>query len=83
MTVLFVIDVRNCERGDEALRAALGATLRGSQIEVIISPTAANFCNGATAVRARSTLELFGHHITVEPLTDIRARLQSHTEVWR
>jgi phage FluMu gp28-like protein len=83
MKVLFVIDVRNHERGDEALRAALGATLCGAQVDVVIAPDAAHFCNGVTATRARATLEMFGHRVTIESLTELRQRLQPHTEVWR
>lgn len=43
----------------EALRAAVGLTLRGDAITVILDAPV----EGAEPARARATLELFGHHI--------------------
>lgn len=81
--VLFVIDVASTARGDQAWRAALGATLAGGVVHVVMTPTALPFCQSALACRARQTLEVFGHRWEAMPLDEARVRFQQYIEVWR
>jgi len=59
--VLVIVDRPGAAEIDEALRAAVGLTLRGDRVRVVM----AGGDGGPGAARARATLALFGH--TVEP----------------
>ncbi|MBP9087614.1 MAG: hypothetical protein KBG15_15940 [Kofleriaceae bacterium] len=80
---LIIIDVASTARGDQAWRAALGATLTGGAVHVVVTPPALQFCHSALAQRARHTLEAFGHHCEAAPLDEALRRLRQHVEVWR
>ena len=59
MTILVVIRTRDPHRQAEALRAALGLTLRGARLEVRVDPP----LHTPLAQRAAETLRAFGHSI--------------------
>lgn len=92
--VLVVVRTRDPHRQAEALRAALGLTLRGSRVEVVIE-VAAEVATGASgdvdaalatplARRAADTLRSFGHPVGAlagEALAAALARA-GRVEVW-
>jgi hypothetical protein len=63
LTILVVVRARDPHRQAEALRAALGLTLRGARVEVCVDEPLAT----PLARRAADTLRSFGHAII--PLT--------------
>ena len=76
MTILVVARTRDPHRQAEALRAALGLTLRGARVEVahdgpLLTPLAR---------RAADTLALFGHAVGVE-LAEALPRADA-VEIW-
>ena len=76
MTILVIAQTRDPHRQAEALRAALGLTLRGAQVEVahegeLLTPLAR---------RAADTLRAFGHAVGVT-LSEALARADA-VEVW-
>jgi hypothetical protein len=75
--IVVVIATRDPHRQAEALRAALGLTLRGSRVEVIVDAPLAT----PLARRAAATLTSFGHGVGAGDLaTAIRAA--TAVEVW-
>jgi len=76
MIVLIIARTRDPRRQSEALRAALGLTLRGASVEVIIDGPLLT----PLAERAATTLRSFGHTIH----TDVTAALARAdvVEVW-
>lgn len=64
MTILVIVRATDPHRQAEALRAALGLTLRGAGVEVALGAPPAT----ALARRAVDTLRSFGHR--VEPLAE-------------
>ena len=76
MTTLVVVRTREPHRQAEALRAALGLTLRGARVEVVVDGPLLT----PLAERAAATLTSFGHAIT----GDLEAALARATavEVW-
>ncbi len=64
---------------DEALRAAVGLTLRGARVLVVLADPTVTF--GARGARAQATLRLFAHR--VEGSDHLATALQATTvEVW-
>lgn len=61
MTRRVTLVVGAADAADEALRAAVGLTLRGDAITVIVDPAAD--ATDPEAMRARATLAAFGHTI--------------------
>lgn len=59
MTILVVAITRDPHRQAEALRAALGLTLRGARVEVAVAEPLLS----ALARRAAETLRSFGHAV--------------------
>lgn len=59
MTIVVVARSRDPQRQAEALRAALGLTLRGARVEVVVEHP----LQSALAERAAATLATFGHSI--------------------
>jgi hypothetical protein len=57
---LIIIETNEAGRIEEALRAALGLTLRGAQVEVWIEDA---LPLTATASRALAVLQSFGHRV--------------------
>lgn len=80
---LFVIDARTAARCDEAWRAALGATLHGGTVHVVVTPAATAFGQSALAQRASATLVSFGHQVQTATLDAAYLALQQHAEIWR
>jgi hypothetical protein len=76
MTILVVAHTRDPHRQAEALRAALGLTLRGARVEVVVDAPLAT----PLARRAADTLRAFGHPVGVA-LADALARAD-RVEVW-
>ena len=76
MTILVVAQTRDPHRQAEALRAALGLTLRGARVEVIVDEPLLS----PLAQRAADTLRAFGHAIGTE-LAPALARADQ-VEVW-
>ena len=80
MLILVVAATRDPHRQAEALRAALGLTLRGARVEVALGAPPAT----PLARRAADTLRAFGHAIgdpSAAELADALARAD-RVEVW-
>lgn len=79
--VVIVARAADPHRQSEALRAALGLTLRGATVEVLVEHALAS----PTATRATSTLRSFGYTVTErsrpEDLAPAIARADA-VEVW-
>ena len=76
MTILMIIQSRDAHRQAEGLRAALGVTLRGGRVEVVIAEPLLT----PLAERAAATLVSFGHVVGAE-LSAALARADV-VEVW-
>ena len=76
MTILMIIQARDAHRQAEGLRAALGVTLRGGRVEVVIAEPLLT----PLAERATATLVSFGHVVGVD-LSEALARADV-VEVW-
>ncbi|MDQ3334401.1 MAG: hypothetical protein M4D80_04505 [Myxococcota bacterium] len=61
MTTLVIVHTRDPHRQSEALRAALGLTLRGAHVQVVVGELLTPL-----AIRAAETLRSFGHEVGVE-----------------
>jgi hypothetical protein len=80
MLILVVARARDPHRQAEALRAALGLTLRGARVEVAVAEPLLS----PLAERAADTLRSFGHTVRALPdgeLGDALARAD-RVEVW-
>lgn len=75
MTTLVIVRTRDPHRQAEALRAALGLTLRGARVEVVVDELLTPL-----AIRSAETLRSFGHVVGVD-LTTALARADA-VEVW-
>jgi len=60
--IAVIVGEVDADRQDDALRAALGLTLRGARVHVAITNAATPL--GAQGLRARATLEMFNHTVT-------------------
>lgn len=76
MTILIVVQSRDPHRQAEGLRAALGVTLRGGRVEVVIAEPLMT----PLAQRSAATLVSFGHVVGAE-LSEALARADV-VEVW-
>ncbi|HEX2687961.1 MAG TPA: hypothetical protein VHN14_15140 [Kofleriaceae bacterium] len=76
MTILVIATTRDPHRQSEALRAAVGLTLRGARVEVAITEPLLT----PLARRAADTLRSFGHPVGVDP-AEALARAD-RVEVW-
>jgi hypothetical protein len=76
MTILVVVRTRDPHRQSEALRAALGLTLRGARVEVAVDGPLLT----PLAMRSAETLTSFGHAVGVDA-ADALARATA-VEVW-
>ena len=76
MTILVIATSRDPLRQAEALRAALGLTLRGARVEVVVDEP----LHTPLARRAADTLRSFGHPVGVE-LAEALTRAD-RVEVW-
>ena len=76
MTVVVIAQTRDPHRQAEALRAALGLTLRGARVEVVIDGPLLT----PLAQRAADTLQSFGYPVGV-PLAEALGRAD-RVEVW-
>lgn len=76
MTILVVVTSRDPHRQSEALRAALGLTLRGARVEVAVDEPLLT----PLACRAADTLRSFGYPVGVA-LAEALARAD-RVEVW-
>jgi len=76
MTILVVVQSRDPHRQAEGLRAALGLTLRGGRVEVVVAEPLLS----PLAERAAATLASFGHVVGAE-LSAALARADV-VEVW-
>lgn len=79
-TVTLVVASPDPATVDEALRAAVGLTLRGDALTVVLDPATA-LDRPATA-RARATLALFHHHVTAAPDALAAALDADALEIW-
>jgi hypothetical protein len=61
VTTLVIVQTRDPHRQSEALRAALGLTLRGAHVQVVVGELLTPL-----AVRSAETLRSFGHEVGVE-----------------
>jgi hypothetical protein len=79
-SIVVLVGETDDETRDEAFRAAVGLTLRGAHVHVVVTDPHAPL--GASAQRARATLELMGHRVTLAPAgLDELARADA-VEVW-
>lgn len=76
ITILVIVQTRDPHRQSEALRAALGLTLRGGRIEVAVEEPLLT----PLAQRSADTLRAFGHVVGVT-VTEAVPRAQV-IEVW-
>jgi len=76
MTILILCTTRDPHRQAEALRAALGVTLRGARVEVVVDEPLLT----PLAQRSADTLRSFGHVVGGE-VTPALARADV-VEVW-
>ena len=76
MTILVIARSRDPHRQAEALRAALGLTLRGARVEVVVDEPLLT----PLARRAADTLRAFGHPVGVA-FSDALPRAD-RVEVW-
>jgi hypothetical protein len=76
MTIVVVVRTRDPHRQSEALRAALGLTLRGAHVEVVVDEPLLT----PLAERSAVTLRSFGHAVGA----DLASALERATavEVW-
>lgn len=76
MRIAVIVQTRDPHRQSEALRAALGLTLRGSPVEVVVDEPLLT----PLAERAAATLRSFGHAVG----TDLAGAIEraSAVEVW-
>jgi hypothetical protein len=77
MTILVIASSRDPHRQAEALRAALGLTLRGARVEVAVAEPLLT----PLARRAADTLRSFGYAVGDVALADALARAD-RVEVW-
>ena len=75
MKTLVIVRTTDPHRQSEALRAALGLTLRGARVEVVVGELLTPL-----AKRSADTLTSFGHAVGVD-LADALARADA-VEVW-
>ena len=75
--IVVVVQTRGPHRQSEALRAALGLTLRGAHVEVIVDQPLAT----SLAARAAETLRSFGHAVGAGDLAAALDRAD-RVEVW-
>ena len=80
MTILVVVRTRDPHRQAEALRAALGLTLRGARIEAVVAGPLLT----PLAHRAAETLRSFGHAVVEADEDALAAALTraDRVEVW-
>ena len=76
MTIAIIVQTRDPHRQSEALRAALGLTLRGARVEVVVDGPLLT----PLAERSVATLVSFGHVVAAD-LSGALARA-SAVEVW-
>jgi hypothetical protein len=76
MTIAVVVRTREAHRQSEALRAALGLTLRGARVDVVVELPLLT----PLAERAATTLVSFGHRVGVA-LEEALERADA-VEVW-
>jgi len=76
MTILVISKTLDPARQAEALRAALGLTLRGARVEVVIEGPLLT----PLAERSAATLRSFGHAVGVE--LDAALARADRVEVW-
>ncbi len=76
MRIAVIVQTRDAHRQSEALRAALGLTLRGARVEVVVDEPLLT----PLAERSAATLRSFGHTVG----TDLPGALGRATavEVW-
>jgi hypothetical protein len=75
MTIVVIARTRDPHRQAEALRAALGLTLRGASVEVVVDGPLLT----PLAERAAAMLRSFGHVVGTDPTAIARA---DAVEVW-
>jgi len=80
MTILVIAQTRDPHRQAEALRAALGLTLRGAQVEVAVAEPLLS----PLARRAADTLRAFGHAVRDPAGSELAGALAraDRVEVW-
>lgn len=76
MTILIIVQTRDPHRQAEGLRAALGVTLRGGRVEVVVDEPLLT----PVAQRSAATLVSFGHVVGAD-LAPALARADV-VEVW-
>lgn len=62
MTIAIIVQTRDPHRQSEALRAALGLTLRGARVEVVVDGPLLT----PLAERSAATLRSFGHVVAAD-----------------
>jgi hypothetical protein len=81
MTIAVVLRTRTADRAAEAVRAAIGLTLRGDRVIVATGGAAAASLADPRVERGLATLRVLGHTITADDGAAL-ARTADATEVW-
>jgi hypothetical protein len=85
--IAIIVRATHPDRVAEALRAAVGLSLRGDRVHVVVAAAARPACAHAQAARALATLRMLGHDvIDAEPDTGTAeadaVRMADAIEVW-
>lgn len=81
MTIAVILRTSTADRAAEALRAAIGLTLRGDRVIVATGGAAPSALADRRVERAVATLRVLGHAITADDGAAL-ARTADATEVW-
>lgn len=79
-TIAVVIGAVDPETRDEAMRAALGLTLRDAKVHVVIAPLGVQLVGESQ--RARSLLSMMGHQVDNPGVVSAATRAADAIEVW-
>lgn len=81
MTIAVILRTTTADRAAEALRAAIGLTLRGDRVVVATGGAAPSALADPRVERAVATLRVLGHAVTADDGAAL-ARTADATEVW-
>jgi hypothetical protein len=80
-TIVVLVRTRSPDRAAEALRAAIGLTLRGDRVIVATGGAPADTLADPRIARGIATLRVLGHGVTIDDGVEL-ARTADAVEVW-